>query len=153
VARHPDKRPASRPEKDRSLSIASVCSPNALDRQPEAKPAPPALNGGRGLKQRRTGLPWSLPAFHRRRGYRRGLFIIAGRAEWDLPTPIQGSIAGREPTCARVRPHRAPRNEFTARITGGSPPASHGESALMTARIRQFLRKRAEDGPCLVVDL
>ena len=23
----------------------------------------------------------------------------------------------------------------------------------MTARIRQFLRKRAEDGPCLVVDL
>src|SRR5262249_7166984 len=25
--------------------------------------------------------------------------------------------------------------------------------ALMTARIRQFLRKRAEDGPCLVVDL
>src|SRR5262249_56169679 len=143
VARHPDKRPASRPEKDRSLSIASVCSPNALDRQPEAKPAPPALNGGRGLKQRRTGLPWSLPAFHRRRGYRRGLFIIAGRAEWDLPIPIQGSIAGRESTFARVRPHRAPRNEFTARITGGSPPASPGGIPPMNPRLPPLPPKTA----------
>src|SRR5215217_5352702 len=28
------------------------------DRQPEAKPVHPALNGGRGLKQRRSGLFW-----------------------------------------------------------------------------------------------
>ncbi len=32
------------------------------DRQPEAKPAHPALSRGRGLKQRRSGLLWSLPA-------------------------------------------------------------------------------------------
>src|SRR5690349_24715208 len=31
------------------------------DRQPEAKPANPALHGGRSLKQRRNGLFWSQP--------------------------------------------------------------------------------------------
>src|SRR5207245_4675659 len=122
------------------------------DRQPEAKPAHPALNGGRGLKQRRTGLPWSLPAFHRRRGYRRGLFIIAGRAEWDLPIPIQGSTAGREPTFASASPSRPRRSSSQPASPGGSPPAAVGR-APMTARIRQFLRKQAEDVHCLVVDL
>src|SRR6185369_17445553 len=45
-------------------------------------------------------------------------------------------------------------SDLEARITwGGSPPAEPiGESA-MTTRIRDFLRSRREDGPCLVVDL
>src|SRR5262245_56639695 len=127
-------------------------SSDPLDRQPEAKPAHPALNGGRGLKQRRTGLPWSLPAFHRRRGYRRGLFIIAGRAEWDLPIPIQGSTAGREPTFASASPSRTRRRSSQPASPAVRRLPAMGR-ALMTARIRQFLRKRAEDGPCLVVDL
>src|SRR5215831_4130967 len=121
-------------------------------RQREAKPAHPALNGGRGLKQRRSGLPWSLPAFHRRRGYRRGLFIIAGRAEWDLPIPIQGSTAGREPTFASASPSRTRRRSSQPASPAVRRLPAMGR-ALMTARIRQFLRKRAEDGPCLVVDL
>src|SRR5262245_36094975 len=127
-------------------------SSNPLDRQPEAKPAHPALNGGRGLKQRRTGLPWSLPAFHRRRGYRRGLFIIAGRAEWDLPIPIQGSTAGEEPTFASASPSRTGRQVHNPHHWAVRRLPAVGR-APMTTRIRQFLRKRAEDGPCLVVDL
>jgi hypothetical protein len=50
-------------------------------------------------------------------GYRRGLFIIAGRAERDLPIPIQGSIAGVEPTFASASPSRAG-DEFNIRIIG-----------------------------------
>ena len=64
VGGHPDKRPDSRPERDRkdptnSIGSRSPEAPKPLDRQPEAKPAHPALNGGRGLKQRRSGLFWS----------------------------------------------------------------------------------------------
>jgi hypothetical protein len=44
------------------------------------------------------------------------LFIIAGRAEWDLPIPIQGSTAGEEPTFVSASPSRT-RDEFTTRIT------------------------------------
>ena len=68
VGGHPDKRPDSRPEQGQnSKPRASKPSGRRVDRQsseplnrqPEAKPAHPALNGGRGLKQRRSGLLWS----------------------------------------------------------------------------------------------
>src|SRR5439155_4772658 len=43
-------------------------------------------------------------------------------------------------------------------ITGGSleaaaPPIRTGSSGEMTARIREFLKRRKDEGPCLVVDL
>ena len=72
--------------------LRSSVAPKPLDRQPEAKPAHPALNGGRGLKQRRSGLFWS--RWPSKGQHRRGLSIIAGRAERDSPAPIQGSIVG-----------------------------------------------------------
>ena len=58
VGGHPDKRPDSRPEQTPRSSLGRLSS-EPLNRQPEAKPAHPALNGGRGLKQRRSGLLWS----------------------------------------------------------------------------------------------
>ena len=61
VGGDPDKRPVNRPLKDR---------------QPEANRRTPP-NGGRDLKQRRTGLFWSLPALQRP-AYRRGLSILPG---------------------------------------------------------------------------
>src|SRR6201999_4522208 len=51
------------------------------------EPAHPALHGGRDLKQRRIGLFWSLPAFHRRRGLLKRLVLhcqVSGRE--TLPT-------------------------------------------------------------------
>jgi hypothetical protein len=39
--------------------------PESLDRQSEAKLADPVLRGGRGSKQRRSGLFWSLPVLQR----------------------------------------------------------------------------------------
>jgi hypothetical protein len=45
------------------------------------------------------------------------LFIIAGRAERDLPIPIQGSIAGVEPTLVGASPSRAG-GASTSRIIG-----------------------------------
>src|SRR5262245_64851455 len=93
-----------------------------------------------------------MPASHRRLGDRRGLFIIAGRAEWDLPIPIQCSTAGREPTFASASPSRTMRRSSQPASPAVRRLPAMGR-ALMTARIRQFLRKRAEDGPCLVVDL
>jgi len=48
--------------------------PCSCDRQPEAKPAHPALHGGRGLKQRRSGLFWS--RWPSKGQHRRGLSIL-----------------------------------------------------------------------------
>ena len=64
-----DKRPVNRPCKDR---------------QPEANRRTPP-NGGRDLKQRRTGLFWSLPALQRS-AYRRGLSILPGVRKGFLPS-------------------------------------------------------------------
>jgi hypothetical protein len=65
IGGHPDKRPDSRPERDRDdRKVAGSFEFRTLDWQPEAKPAHPVLHGGRGLKQRRSGLFWSLPALH-----------------------------------------------------------------------------------------
>ena len=61
-----------------------------IDRQPEAKPAHPALNGGRGLKQRRSGLFWSRRPSKGR--HRRGLFTLARRAERDPPLQSKASL-------------------------------------------------------------
>src|SRR5216683_4128309 len=60
--------------------------------------------------------------------------------------------AGREST-SPARPHRARAASSPSASPGGfAAPRAVGR-APMTARIRQFLRTRADDGPCLVVDL
>src|SRR5215468_4408246 len=82
VGGHRDKKPDSRLRKN--------LLPCTRDRQPEAKPAQPALPGRRGLKQRRNGLFWSLPAA--RSGYRRGLSFFAGRADRELPFRTKAAI-------------------------------------------------------------
>ena len=82
VGGHPDKRPDSRPG-------SSVFSTNPIiNRQPEAKPAYLVLPEGRDLKQRRSGLFWSLCALQRH-GIRRGLSIFARRAEGTPSNPRQ----------------------------------------------------------------
>jgi hypothetical protein len=67
------------PEQVHSLRDCSI-----PDRQPEAKPANPALNGGRDLKQRRSGLFWS--RWPSKGQHRRGLSIIATRAVGVSPS-------------------------------------------------------------------
>src|SRR5262249_60777881 len=76
----------------------------------------------------------------------------AGRAEGDPPIPTQGGTAGREPTFASAPPSRTRRRVHSPHHSAVRRLPALGR-APMTARIRQFLRKRAEDGPCLVVDL
>ena len=78
-----------RPWVRRTLGRHDRSSEN-IDRQPEAKPAHPALNGGRGLKQRRSGLFWSRRPSKGR--HRRGLFTLARRAERDLPLQSKASL-------------------------------------------------------------
>src|SRR5215475_4343376 len=66
IGGHPDKRPDSRPERDRDdRKVTGSSELRTLDWQPEAKPAHLVLHGGRGLKQRRSGLFWSLPVLHK----------------------------------------------------------------------------------------
>src|SRR5258705_3180891 len=66
IGGHPDKRPDSRPERDRDdRKITGSSELRTFDWQPEAKPAHLVLHEGRGLKQRRSGLFWSLPVLHR----------------------------------------------------------------------------------------
>ena len=94
IGRHPDKRPDSR------LRFANLRA-SLRDRQPEAKPAHPALNGGRGLKQRRSGLFWSLAV---QRSTPKRLVHLAGRAERVLP--LQSKAASSAEAAARL--HRVP---------------------------------------------
>ena len=130
VGGHPDKRPDSRLRK--RAHFLSSC-----DRQPEAKPAHPALNGGRGLKQRRSGLLWSRRPSKGRTPKR--LVLLAGRAERDSPAPNQGSISGEEPFASSVSPSHgrakpphpltpgAARRAHAPELqSGGSPPIEPG---------------------------
>jgi ornithine decarboxylase len=73
------------------------------------------------------------------------LSIFASSAERDFPHPDQGSNHGDAARLARVR-----RRRFTSAAT---PPFGLGEWVAMTARIREFLKQRSDDGPCLVLDL
>jgi ornithine decarboxylase len=74
------------------------------------------------------------------------LSIFASSAERDLPYPDQGN-------------HQ--RDEITASCGRASqevhlaawPPRRIRSQAEMTTRIREFLKQRQDDGPCLVVDL
>ena len=69
------------------------------DRQPEAKPAYPALNGGRGLKQRRSGLFWS--RWPSKGQHRRGLSILPAVRIGNFP--LQSKAASRVKSPARLR--------------------------------------------------
>src|SRR5580704_1092926 len=104
------------------------------------EPAHPALHGERGLKQRRSGLFW----------YRRRKCRITEEAcpscracgtGLDLPHPDQGSYR-RGAWRASQEVHKA-----------AAPPCRIGSALEMTARIREFLKQRKDEGPCLVVDL
>ena len=107
----------------------------------------PALHGRRGLKQRRKGFF----GYCRRkcRGHRKGLSIFASSAERDLPHPDQGSNHG-DAKCSAMRRTRMRRRRFTLAAT---PPYRIRELGGMTTRIREFLKHRTDNGPCLVVDL
>ena len=59
-------------------------------RQPESETGELRLRGGRDLKQRRSGLFWSLPALHRPGSLKRH-YILAGRA--DRVPPFQAKAA------------------------------------------------------------
>ena len=96
IGGHPDKRPDSRPERDRDdRKVIGSLELRTLDWQPEAKPAHLVLHEGRGLKQRRSGLFWSLPVLHRpARATEEACFSLPRVRIGDLPNPIQGSSYG-----------------------------------------------------------
>ncbi len=65
---------------------------------------------GRGLKQRRSGLFWSLPAFHQPGLLKRHL-LIAGRADRASPAPSEGSERPDSPVrSSRLPPANQPDN-------------------------------------------
>ena len=79
------------------------------------------------------------------------MFIFAGRADGDLP--IQSKAAERQQSAGvGASPSRAGDKLLSRIIKGLESPLAVGNSA-MTERIREFLRKRKDEGPCLVVDL
>src|SRR5947209_8202672 len=79
--------------------------------------------------------------------YRRGLSFLPGVRNGISPSSGPRQHRGD----AKARAVRA------ARITGGSPAARaacrRGSTVEMTARIREFLKQRKDEGPCLVLDL
>src|SRR5205085_12166066 len=123
------------------------------------EPAHPALNGGRDLKQRRIGLFWSLPAFHRRRGLLKRLVLhcqVSGREKFpnqstaaQFGSRVRGFVAS--PSCDYAKALTS--ENHLERVPSLGP---FWESA-MTERIQEFLRNRRSEGldtePCLVVDL
>src|SRR5262249_22550883 len=70
----------------------------------------------------------------------RGLPIQAKAVEADR------ELSGRGASPSRIRLTSSPASQAAC------PPLQPGECP-MTARIREFLRKRVDEGPCLVVDL
>src|SRR5208282_6392819 len=94
----------------RAKSIGRLSS-EPLNRQPEAKPAHPALNGGRGLKQRRSGLLWSRRPSKGR--HRRGLSILAGRAERVIPLQSKAASRVQSPPPSSVSPPHGEAPIFT----------------------------------------
>ena len=118
---------ASGQEAGQPPEVSKIGLASHRDRQPEAKPAHPALNGGRGLKQRRSGLFWSRRPSKGR--HRRGLSILPGvRNGISRSNPRQHS--GEEPrACARVS---------IARPASGASPADAGR--LRKARAAELQR-------------
>ena len=80
---------------------------------------------------------------------RKGLSIFASSAERDLPHPDQGSNRRDAVGLAIGGPHASQE----VHLRRPAPPFRTGELGEMTARIREFLKRRKDEGPCLVVDL
>src|SRR6478672_1748928 len=109
------------------------------------EPAHPALHGGRGLKQRRNGLFWDS---RRNAGFtEEACPSCRACGTGSLPHPDQGNIAVMHGARHAGRTHH---RRFTRRRT---PPCRRGSTVEMTARIREFLKQRRDEGPCLVLDL
>src|SRR6266566_5069344 len=78
---------------------------------------------------------------------RRGLSFFAGRADRGHPIRTKAAIE-----------RDVARGSAACCLTGGSPEAARrpcriGSKVEMTARIREFLKSRTDEGPCVVVDL
>jgi ornithine decarboxylase len=76
------------------------------------------------------------------------LSIFASSAERDSPHPDQGSNHGD----AQLRNEAEPRTSQEVHL-GGYAACRIRELGGMTTRIREFLKHRTDNGPCLVVDL
>jgi len=79
----------------------------------------------------------------------RALSFFASSAERDLPHPDQGSNHGD----VHVPPVAEPCALQEVHLGGCAADPDQGSWVEMTARIREFLKHRTQDGPCLVVDL
>src|SRR4029078_12954577 len=138
---------ARQPPGERSQNLSKKS-----DRQLEAKPAHSALSRGRGLKQRRSGflgLCRSPPPA--RVTEEAWLSLPAVRTGTSPPKPKQYE---RDTMCSvGASPSRADAYPSLTAISGAQKALSRGGIAPMTERIREFLRKRNDEGPCLVVDL
>ena len=120
IGGHPDKRPDSRPERDRDgRKITGSFELRTLDWQPEAKPAHLVLHEGRGLKQRRSGLFWSLPVLHRpARATEEACFSLPRVRIGVLPHPIQGGSSGSLSPHVGASPSRVAGTSKTRIISG-----------------------------------
>jgi hypothetical protein len=109
VGRWASGQEAGQPPKD-EISKTGSRVPCSCDRQPEAKPAHPALKRGTRLKATTEraflGSPARMPEDLKR------LVLLAGRAERDLPIRTKAAIEAAP---------RAPHSAVVANIAGGSP--------------------------------
>ena len=144
--------------------LRKVPHPVLDGQQLEANRPFPLMVEERGLKQRRYGL-FLVSVGPPKVGNRRGLSHHCRMCGSDLSVPIEGSTSGSTRWTRIMSPqHGSQPSRRTLRAGWLAPPdiltvaASRRplnlcEEGAMTARIREFLRSRRDDGPCLVVDL
>ncbi len=107
----------------------------------------PALHGRRGLKQRRKGFFGSLPA--PMPGTPKGLVHLCQQCGTGFPS------SGPRQQSRRRKPFRNGAEQRASQEVhlGGYAASRIGSIVEMTTRIREFLKHRTDNGPCLVVDL
>src|SRR3984885_10850907 len=145
VGRWASGQEAGQPPKEERTSLA----PLPCNQRPAAggEPAMPALHGRRGLKQRRKGFFGSLPA--PMPGTPKGLVHLCQQCGTGSPS------SGPRQQSRRRKPFRngAGRRASQEVHLGGYAASRIGSIVEMTTRIREFLKHRTDNGPCLVVDL
>src|SRR2546426_4973262 len=138
IGGHPDKRPDSRLRKWSHFLAHAIGS-----RRRTGAPRSP-----RGTRLKATteraflGPPARVP------DHRRGLSILPGVRNGSFSL-----IRTKAAIDVMLGAHCAGRSHHRRFTQAAAPPCRIGRTVAMTARIREFLKQRKDEGPCLVVDL
>src|SRR5262249_46413004 len=139
IGGHPDKRPDSRLREWAHFLAHAIGS-----RRRTGAPRSPR---GTRLKATTERAFLVLPA--QNAGSPKRLVLLSGRAERELNSLIR-TKAAIDVMLARTQARLSASQEVHR---AAAPPCRIGSALEMTARIREFLKQRTDEGPCLVVDL